>query len=120
MRAPSLDYQGVWLDLWGLSFAPAGGNVTSDVYEDISIHIAHSPVRPVTALREQVLSRAPDSGLSPVFDFATYFATTVQWSEPLRSSGASKGAQLLRPQHGHDGAGRNPLESDAGATYMAE
>ncbi|HET6163736.1 MAG TPA: hypothetical protein VFG37_08720 [Planctomycetota bacterium] len=41
---------GTLLDLYRLSWAPIGGHVTSDLYEDISIHCAHSSQRPSTAV----------------------------------------------------------------------
>jgi hypothetical protein len=40
---------GTLLDLYRVSWAPIGGNVTTDTYDNVSIHCAHSPLRPLTA-----------------------------------------------------------------------
>ncbi|MEW6741557.1 MAG: hypothetical protein AB1486_02265 [Planctomycetota bacterium] len=65
-------------DLYRVSFAPIGGHVSGpDVYEDVSLHAAHSAVvpnthhNPVTGLPDE-----PNSGLGLAFDpesFATGF-----------------------------------------------
>src|SRR5262249_36280788 len=70
--SPSRDaLQGTLLDLYRLSWAPIGGNVTTDNYQDISIHCAHSPMRPMTT-QNSASSNFPFSGLGQPFDFDSW------------------------------------------------
>jgi hypothetical protein len=70
--SPSRDaLQGTLLDLYRLSWAPIGGNVTTDTYQDISIHCAHSPMRPMTS-RVSGTTDYPRSGLGQPFDFDSW------------------------------------------------
>ncbi len=69
--SPGLSLAGTLLDLYRISFAPIGGNVTRDVYEDLSIHAAHSPLRPNTS-QSGGASQRPNSGLQEPFDWESY------------------------------------------------
>ncbi len=62
---------GTVLDLYRLSWAPIGGNVTTDTYDDISLHCAHSSYRPMTTQNGGYTS-FPASGLGQPFDFAAW------------------------------------------------
>jgi hypothetical protein len=62
---------GTLLDLYKLSWAPIGGNVTTDVYADVSLHCAHSTYRPMTTQNGGYTS-FPTSGLGQPFDFAAW------------------------------------------------
>jgi hypothetical protein len=67
--SPSRDaLKGTLLDLYRVSWAPIGGNVTSDTYENISLHCAHSPLRPITA-QNSATATFPWSGLSQPYDW---------------------------------------------------
>jgi hypothetical protein len=46
--SPGANLAGTLLDLYQVSWSPIGGNVTTDIYDDISIHAAHSSQRPRT------------------------------------------------------------------------
>jgi hypothetical protein len=63
--------QGTLLDLYRLSWAPIGGNVTTDTYDNISVHCAHSTYRPMTT-QNGAGADFPQSGLSSPFDFPTW------------------------------------------------
>lgn len=67
----SLALAGTLLDLYRVSWAPIGGNVTTDNYDNVSIHCAHSPVRPNSANNTGGASY-PYSGMSLPFDLATW------------------------------------------------
>jgi hypothetical protein len=70
--SPSRDaLKGTLLDLYRVSWAPIGGNVTSDTYENISIHCAHSPLRPITT-QNGAGANEPTSGLNIPFDYSTW------------------------------------------------
>ena len=62
---------GTLLDLYRLSWAPIGGNVTTDSYDNISVHCAHSSYRPMTT-QNGGGADFPQSGLSSPFDFPTW------------------------------------------------
>ena len=62
---------GTVLDLYRLSWAPIGGNVTTDTYDDISLHCAHSSYWPMTTQNGGYTS-FPASGLGQPFDFAAW------------------------------------------------
>jgi hypothetical protein len=62
---------GTLLDLYRLSWAPIGGNVTTDTYNDISVHCAHSTYRPQTP-NNTAYASYPLSGLAQPFDFASW------------------------------------------------
>ncbi len=62
---------GTLLDLYRLSWAPIGGNVTTDTYSDISVHCAHSSYRPQTP-NNTAYASFPLSGLGSPFDFASW------------------------------------------------
>ncbi|MFO0981609.1 MAG: hypothetical protein U1E76_07620, partial [Planctomycetota bacterium] len=66
------DLKGSLLDLRKIAWAPIGGNVTDDVYENIAIYAAHSEVVPITSQSAGV----PDdsySGLGQALDPETPF-----------------------------------------------
>ena len=67
----SLGLAGTLLDLYRVSWAPIGGNVTTDNYDNVSIHCAHSPIRPNSA-NDTAAASYPQSGLSVPFDYATW------------------------------------------------
>jgi len=67
----SLALAGTLLDLYRVSWSPIGGNVTTDTYDDISIHCAHSPVRPISSNNTAGASN-PRSGLSRPFDLTSF------------------------------------------------
>ena len=69
--SPSLDLAGTLLDLYRVSFAPIGGNVTADTYQNVSLHAAHSHLRPITA-QDGVNLHEPGYGLSEAFDQSTF------------------------------------------------
>ncbi|MEW6742643.1 MAG: hypothetical protein AB1486_07775 [Planctomycetota bacterium] len=83
--SPTGDLRGSLFDLYRIAFAPIGGNVTHDVYEDISVHAGHSVVVPTSNQY---------SGLGAAFDTATFLdpnkpcGSSVQYSpnyiDPLR------------------------------------
>jgi hypothetical protein len=60
--------QGTLLDLYRVSWAPIGGYVTGDTYQDISLHCAHSPMRPMTT-QNAASAKYGLSGLGQPFDF---------------------------------------------------
>ena len=67
----SLALAGTLLDLYRVSWAPIGGNVSTDNYSDVSIHCAHAPLRtyasPVGNLRMAESARPTAmSATSPV------------------------------------------------------
>ncbi len=62
---------GTLLDLYRVSWAPIGGNVSTDNYDNISIHCAHSPMRPISQNNTGGASY-PSSGMSIPFDYATF------------------------------------------------
>ncbi|HET6163321.1 MAG TPA: hypothetical protein VFG37_06605 [Planctomycetota bacterium] len=62
---------GTLLDLYRLSWAPIGGNVTTDTYNDISVHCAHSSYRPQTP-NNTASAQFQLSGLGPPFDFKSW------------------------------------------------
>ncbi len=64
---------GTLLDLYRISWAPIGGNVTTDAYDNVSVHCAHSPLRPMTT-QNGAGAEFPGSGLSSAFDLATWEA----------------------------------------------
>jgi hypothetical protein len=67
----SLALAGTLLDLYRVSWCPIGGNVTTDTYDDISIHCAHSPIRPISSNNTGGASY-PQSGLSNTFSYETF------------------------------------------------
>ena len=67
----SLALAGTLLDLYRVSWCPIGGNVTTDVYDDISLHCAHSSMRPISQ-NNTGSSSYPGSGLTKPFDYATF------------------------------------------------
>ncbi len=67
----SVALAGTLLDLYRVSWAPIGGNVTTDTYDDISIHCAHSPMRPISQNNTGAAS-FPDSGMSVPFDYTSF------------------------------------------------
>jgi hypothetical protein len=70
--SPSRDaLAGTLLDLYRLSWAPIGGNVTTDNYQDISVHCAHSPLRPMTN-QNGANATNPYYGLGQPFDFDSW------------------------------------------------
>jgi hypothetical protein len=72
--SPSRDaLAGTLLDLYRVSWAPIGGNVTSDTYENISLHCAHSPLRPITT-QNQASAQDPFSGLAQPYDFDAWLS----------------------------------------------
>ncbi|MEW6747590.1 MAG: hypothetical protein AB1486_33075 [Planctomycetota bacterium] len=79
--SPRGDLAGSLFDLFRVAFAPIGGHVTHDVYEDISIHAAHSTVVPDTTAS---LGNPNNqfSGLGPAFDTAT-------WQDPSKPCGSA-------------------------------
>jgi hypothetical protein len=66
------DLGGSFLDLRKVSWSPIGGNVTTDNYENISIHAAHSEVVPDTTQSAGV-PNDPFSGLGQAYDPETPF-----------------------------------------------
>jgi hypothetical protein len=75
---------GTLLDLYRVSWAPIGGNVTTDSYENISIHCAHSPSRPMTT-QNGAGPEFPYSGIGAPFDFATWekmLLVDKNWCKP--------------------------------------
>jgi hypothetical protein len=64
--SPGANLAGTLLDLYQVSWSPIGGNVTTDVYDDISIHAAHSSQRPKTTLNA-------NAGLNRPFGYDTWF-----------------------------------------------
>ena len=74
--SPSLDLRGTLLDLYRISFAPIGNTVTSDIYEDVSVHAGHSPLRPIT-ISDGVGALEPNYGLGEFFDYDSYFEQQV-------------------------------------------
>ncbi len=79
---------GTLLDLYQVSWAPIGGNVSTDVYDDISIHCAHSPMRPISQNNTGGASY-PNSGMSIPFDYTTWIDVIDGGSNPC--PGASCG-----------------------------
>jgi hypothetical protein len=70
--SPSRDaLQGTLLDLYRVSWAPIGGYVSTDTYDDISIHCAHSPLRPMTT-QNGATAKYTYSGLGQCFDFDSW------------------------------------------------
>ncbi len=67
----SLGLAGTLLDLYRVSWAPIGGNVSTDSYDNISVHCAHSPIRPNSA-NDTAAATYPQSGLGVPFDYATW------------------------------------------------
>jgi len=80
----SLALAGTLLDLYRVSWSPAGGNVTTDNYDDISIHCAHSPIRPISQNNTGGASY-PQSGMSRTFDYATFIDLIDGGSAPCGS-----------------------------------
>jgi len=66
--SPGSGLRGSLLDLYRVSWAPIGGNVTTDNYLDISVHAGHSFLRPSTA-QNGAGATDPDSGLVMPFDY---------------------------------------------------
>jgi len=62
---------GTLLDLYRLSWAPIGGFVTTDNYDDVSVHCAHSTYRPMTT-QFSWAAAFPLSGLGQPFDFDSW------------------------------------------------
>ncbi len=62
---------GTFLDLYRLSWAPIGGNVTTDNYNDVSVHCAHSSYRPQTP-NNYAYAAFPLTGLGQPFDFNSW------------------------------------------------
>jgi hypothetical protein len=60
---------GTLLDLWRVSWCPVGGTVATDSYDDLSIHCAHSPLRPISS---GGFAGAPASGLGRTFSYSTF------------------------------------------------
>ncbi len=84
--SPSRDaLAGTLLDLYRVSWAPIGGNVTSDVYDNVSIHCAHSSFRPMTT--SIGLALYPLSGLGQPFDYDSW-TSLVDPAQPDLCPGA--------------------------------
>ena len=77
----SLALAGTLLDLYRVSWSPAGGNVTTDNYDDISIHCAHSPVRPISQ-NNTASASYPQSGMSRTFDYASFIDMVDGGAQP--------------------------------------
>ncbi len=88
--------QGTLLDLYRLSFAPIGRNVTSDVYEDISIHVAHSPIRPITE-HNGASAVEPNFGLHEAFDWESYVADALSQADDSYSPACRQRSAVLAP-----------------------
>jgi hypothetical protein len=74
--SPSRDaLAGTLLDLYRVSWAPIGGNVTTDNYDNVSVHCAHSPLRPITT-QNGAGANSPYSGLGQPFDWAAWLSLT--------------------------------------------
>ncbi len=86
----SLALAGTLLDLYRVSWCPIGGNVTTDTYDDISIHCAHSPIRPISSNNTGGASY-PQSGLSNPFSYETFIDLIDGGSNPC--VGISCGAE---------------------------
>lgn len=71
--SPGLELRGTLLDLYRVSWAPIGGNVTTDTYEDISVHAAHSHYRPMTS-HDGGSACSPYHGIYRTFDYATWIS----------------------------------------------
>ena len=69
--SPATGLGGTLLDLYQLSWAPIGGNVTNDTYENISLHLSHSHMRPITR-QDGAGANEPTSGLNEWFDYSMY------------------------------------------------
>ena len=70
---PGESLRGTYLTLYRISFAPNGGNVAADTYEDVSIHAAHSAYRPSTK-QSLGISAFPWSGLGIPYDYDTWIS----------------------------------------------
>ncbi len=70
---------GTLLDLWRVSWCPVGGAVTTDSYDDLSIHCAHSPLRPISAANGATY---PNSGLGRTLSYATFIDLLDGGSSP--------------------------------------
>ncbi|MBL8841749.1 MAG: hypothetical protein JNL90_09515 [Planctomycetes bacterium] len=81
----SLGLAGTLLDLYRVSWAPIGGNVSTDNYDDISIHCAHSPIRPNSA-NDTAAATYPQSGLSIPFDLQTWIDDLDGGTNPCPSA----------------------------------
>jgi hypothetical protein len=80
--SPSRDaLAGTLLDLYRLSWAPIGGNVTTDAYDNISVHCAHSTYRPMTT-QNGAGADFPLSGLTSPFDYSTWEALVKTNTKP--------------------------------------
>ncbi len=80
--SPGSSLKGTFLNLYRVSFAPAGGHVTTDVYEDVSVYAAHSPLRPVTLLNDRATPASRFSGLAETLDYDAYFEMAVDGENP--------------------------------------
>ncbi|MEW6742567.1 MAG: hypothetical protein AB1486_07395 [Planctomycetota bacterium] len=69
--SPYGDLAGSLFDLYRVAFAPIGGNVTTDVYEDLSVHAAHSQIVPDTTVSLGNPNNQR-SGLGPAYDTITW------------------------------------------------
>ncbi|MBL8841748.1 MAG: hypothetical protein JNL90_09510 [Planctomycetes bacterium] len=77
---------GTLLDLYQVSWAPIGGNVSTDVYDNISIHCAHAPIRPISQNNTGGASY-PSSGMSIPFDYATFIDLIDGGTNPCPGAG---------------------------------
>ncbi len=76
--SPGTEFDGSFLDLYRVSFSPSSGEVVSDVYEDISIHAAVSPIRPITRTIGGSIPIEFTSGLGFAFDYDQYASEVLQ------------------------------------------
>lgn len=70
--SPGADLQGTLMDLYRVSWSPIGGNVSVDIYDDVSVHAAHSTYRPITTHDGGGGIHFPWTGLGRPFDFASW------------------------------------------------
>ncbi len=94
--SPGLSLAGTLLDLERISFAPAGGNVSRDVYEDISIHAGHSPIRPITE-QNGASATEPNLGLHEAFDWESYLQDALSTVDPTEDQACRMRSTVLAP-----------------------
>jgi hypothetical protein len=75
--SPGTELAGTLLDLYQVSWSPIGGNVNTDVYDQVAVYAAHSSQRPITR-QNGGFPDHPRSGLDRPFDFDTWKNSQLQ------------------------------------------
>lgn len=73
--SPGADLAGTLMDLYQVSWAPIGGSVSTDLYDDVSIRAAHSTFRPITQIGFGGGIRYIGSGIGRPFEFDSWLAS---------------------------------------------